>query len=128
MTLPRRRFLHLAATAALPLLSRTAGAQAFPSRPVTIIVPYPAGGPADAVGRIMADGMRAALGQPVIIENVGGAVILPQPMLTPDRLVREVKELLADPARLKQMGEHARTLAVPDAAERIFAVLKEFCG
>jgi tripartite-type tricarboxylate transporter receptor subunit TctC len=73
MTLPRRRFLHLAATAALPLLSRTAAAQAFPSRPVTIIVPYPAGGPADAVGRIMADGMRAPLGQPVIIENVGGA-------------------------------------------------------
>lgn len=48
-------------------------AQTFPSRPVTIVVPYPAGGPADAVGRIMAEGMRASLGQPVIIENVGGA-------------------------------------------------------
>jgi tripartite-type tricarboxylate transporter receptor subunit TctC len=72
--LPRRGFLQLAAaTAALPLVSRTAGAQAYPSRPVTIVVPYPAGGPADAIGRIMADGMRASLGQPVIIENVGGA-------------------------------------------------------
>jgi tripartite-type tricarboxylate transporter receptor subunit TctC len=50
-----------------------ANAQTFPTRPVTIVVPYPAGGPADAVGRIVADGMRAALGQPVIIENVGGA-------------------------------------------------------
>jgi tripartite-type tricarboxylate transporter receptor subunit TctC len=71
---PRREFLQLAAAAAaLPLVSRAVAAQAFPSRPVTIIVPYPAGGPADAVGRIMADGMRAPLGQPVIIENVGGA-------------------------------------------------------
>jgi len=51
----------------------TAQSQTFPSRPVTIVVPYPAGGPADAVGRIIADGMRVSLGQPVIIENVGGA-------------------------------------------------------
>jgi tripartite-type tricarboxylate transporter receptor subunit TctC len=50
-----------------------AAAQTFPSRPVTIVVPYPAGGPADAVARIVADGMKASLGQPVIIENVGGA-------------------------------------------------------
>ena len=61
------------ATAAWPLAWRTAAGQAFPSRPVTIVVPYPAGGPSDAIGRIMADGMRASLGQPVIIENVGGA-------------------------------------------------------
>jgi tripartite-type tricarboxylate transporter receptor subunit TctC len=51
----------------------SAQAQSFPSRPVTIVVPYPAGGPADAIGRIVAEGMRAPLGQPVIIENVGGA-------------------------------------------------------
>jgi tripartite-type tricarboxylate transporter receptor subunit TctC len=48
-------------------------AQTFPSRPVTIVVPYPAGGPADLVGRIVADGMKGPLGQPVIIENIGGA-------------------------------------------------------
>jgi tripartite-type tricarboxylate transporter receptor subunit TctC len=61
--------------AVLAMLASMSGAQAqsFPSRPVTIVVPYPAGGPADAVGRIVADGMRSALGQPVIIENVGGA-------------------------------------------------------
>ena len=50
-----------------------APAQTFPSRPVTIVVPYPAGGPADAVGRIIADGMKGPLGQPVIVENIGGA-------------------------------------------------------
>ena len=50
-----------------------AQAQVYPSRPVTMIVPFPAGGPIDATGRIVAEGMRASLGQPVIIENVSGA-------------------------------------------------------
>ena len=53
--------------------------------------------------------------------------MLPQPKLTAERLAREVQALVSDPARLKQMGEHARTLGVPDAAERIVAVLAEFC-
>jgi tripartite-type tricarboxylate transporter receptor subunit TctC len=48
-------------------------AQAYPSRVVTIIVPYPAGGPTDTIARILADRMQAALGQSVIIENIGGA-------------------------------------------------------
>jgi tripartite-type tricarboxylate transporter receptor subunit TctC len=47
--------------------------QAFPTRPVTIIVPFPAGGPVDTIGRILAERMRTFLGQPVLIENVGGA-------------------------------------------------------
>ena len=50
-----------------------AGAQDYPIRPITLIVPYPAGGPADTVGRIMIEGMRKSLGQPVIIEHVAGA-------------------------------------------------------
>ena len=62
-----------------------------------------------------------------IVERVGGAVVLPQSMLTTERLVREIRALLADPAGLKQMGERARTLAVPDAAERIVALLWDFC-
>jgi UDP-N-acetylglucosamine--N-acetylmuramyl-(pentapeptide) pyrophosphoryl-undecaprenol N-acetylglucosamine transferase len=62
-----------------------------------------------------------------MVERVGGALVLPQSMLTTERLVGEIRALLADPARLKQMGEHARTLAVPDAAERIVAVLSGFC-
>ena len=72
--LPRRRFLHLAAgAAALPAVSRFAWAQAYPSRPITMIVPFPPGGLADVIGRIVAEGMRASLGQSIIIENVGGA-------------------------------------------------------
>jgi tripartite-type tricarboxylate transporter receptor subunit TctC len=74
MKLPRRQFLHLAAgAAALPALSRAARAQAYPTRPVTIVVPYPAGGPTDVVARIMAERMQVSLAQPVVIENVAGA-------------------------------------------------------
>jgi tripartite-type tricarboxylate transporter receptor subunit TctC len=51
----------------------TASAQVYPSRPITLIVPFPAGGSTDAIGRIVAERMRVSLGQPVIIENVGGA-------------------------------------------------------
>jgi tripartite-type tricarboxylate transporter receptor subunit TctC len=70
----RRQILHLAAgAAALPPVSRTAKAQAYPTRPVTIIVPFPAGGPADVIARIIGDRMRTSLGQPVIVENVSGA-------------------------------------------------------
>ena len=74
MKLPRRQFLHLAAgAAALPALSRIATAQAFPSRPITMMVPVPAGGAMDTNARVVAEGMRASLGQPVVIENVTGA-------------------------------------------------------
>jgi tripartite-type tricarboxylate transporter receptor subunit TctC len=70
----RRHFLHLAAGAvALPSVSPIARAQAYPTRPVTMIVPFPAGGPTDAIARILAERMRAALGQPIVIENVSGA-------------------------------------------------------
>jgi tripartite-type tricarboxylate transporter receptor subunit TctC len=51
----------------------SAVAQVYPSRPITIVSPFPAGGPNDALARIVAESMRASLGQPVIVENVGGA-------------------------------------------------------
>ena len=75
MKLPhRRQFLQLAAGgAALPAVSRIARAQAYPSRPITIVVPYPAGGLFDALARVLTEPMRAALSQTVVIENVGGA-------------------------------------------------------
>jgi len=74
MKLPRRTFLHLAAgAAALPALSRVAKAQTYPTRPITIVVPYPAGGLFDALARVLAEPMREALSQTVVIENVGGA-------------------------------------------------------
>jgi tripartite-type tricarboxylate transporter receptor subunit TctC len=71
---PRRQFLQLAATAAaLPTVSRIARAQPYPTRPIMVIVPYGAGGLTDTVGRIIAEGMRGALGQSIIVENVAGA-------------------------------------------------------
>src|SRR5262245_24166024 len=75
MKLPRRRFLHLAAgAAALPAVSRVARAQAYPTRPVTIVVGTGAGGGADLLARIVAGRLSELLGQPFIIENVGNAV------------------------------------------------------
>jgi tripartite-type tricarboxylate transporter receptor subunit TctC len=74
MRLARRRFLHLtAAAAALPALSRPAFAQAYPSKPITIVVPFAAGGSTDVIGRIMAERMRVTLGQTLIVENATGA-------------------------------------------------------
>jgi tripartite-type tricarboxylate transporter receptor subunit TctC len=57
----------------LALFSGLARADNFPSRPITLIVPFPPGGSTDVAARIMADKMGTALGQPVIVENVGGA-------------------------------------------------------
>ena len=48
-------------------------AQPFPSRPITIVVPYPAGGPLDQVARTVSEHMRETLGQPLVVENVSGA-------------------------------------------------------
>jgi tripartite-type tricarboxylate transporter receptor subunit TctC len=74
MKLPRRRFLSLAiGTAGLPAVSRIAIGQSYPTRPLTIVVPYAPGGGSDVVARNLAERMKASLGQPVIIENVTGA-------------------------------------------------------
>ena len=74
MKLPRRRFLHLAAgAAAVPAVTRFAWAQAYPTRQITLVVPFPPGGSTDVAARIVAENMRPILGQPVIIENIGGA-------------------------------------------------------
>jgi tripartite-type tricarboxylate transporter receptor subunit TctC len=59
MKLPRRKFLHLAAVAAaLPAAAPFAWAQNYPSRPITLIVPFPAGGPVDTLGRFMSERFR----------------------------------------------------------------------
>ena len=74
MKLPRRRFLHLAAgAAALPTVLRVATAQAYPSRPVRLIVGFPAAGAQDIVARLMGQLLSQRLGQPSIIENRPGA-------------------------------------------------------
>lgn len=72
--LARRKFIHLATGAAtLPIVSRIAKAQAYPSRPITIVVGAAAGGPTDTIGRIVTERMRNVLGQTIVIENNGAA-------------------------------------------------------
>jgi len=74
MRLPRRTFLHLAAgVAALPAISRIASAQAYPSRPIRLILGFAAGGSADIVARLIAQFVSDRIGQPVIVENRTGA-------------------------------------------------------
>jgi tripartite-type tricarboxylate transporter receptor subunit TctC len=74
MTLARRAFLWLTAGAAgVAAASHMAAAQSYPTRPITVIVPFAAGGPADTVSRLVSERMRVTLGQPIIIENVAGA-------------------------------------------------------
>jgi tripartite-type tricarboxylate transporter receptor subunit TctC len=73
MMLRRRRFLHLATSAAaLPALSRMARAQAYPARPVRLIVTVPAGGSPDIIGRLIAQWLSERLGQPFVVENRSG--------------------------------------------------------
>jgi tripartite-type tricarboxylate transporter receptor subunit TctC len=75
MMKPSRRIVLQCAGAAATActFSRVATAQTYPIRPITLIVPFPPGGTTDVIARLIAERMRAKLGQPVIIENVGGA-------------------------------------------------------
>jgi tripartite-type tricarboxylate transporter receptor subunit TctC len=72
MKLPRRKFLQLTAgVASLPAMPRTAWAQAYPTRPIRLVVPFPPGGAFDFVGRPWADKMKPLVGT-VVVENIGG--------------------------------------------------------
>lgn len=76
MTTPLLRTFLLAAflAAVLAVFGRTAvAAEDYPSHPITVIAPFPPGGPSDALARILSGPLEAALGQPIVIENVGGA-------------------------------------------------------
>jgi tripartite-type tricarboxylate transporter receptor subunit TctC len=68
-----RRTLMAAAIGFAAMAPGLAQAQTYPSRPITMIVPYPPGGPTDIIARLIAEKMRATLGQPMIVENVSGA-------------------------------------------------------
>jgi len=74
MKLPRRQFLHLtAAAAALPAIARVAWAQAYPARPVRLIVPFAPGGPTDVFARLIAQKLSEHLGKQFYVENIAGA-------------------------------------------------------
>ena len=111
---PRRQFLQLAAGAAvLPAVSRIAGAQAYPTRPITIIVPFAPGGSTDVAARIAADHMSRTLGQQVVVQNIAGA----------GGTVGSTRGMRADPdgytLLMGQMGTHAASVALyPNLAYR----------
>jgi tripartite-type tricarboxylate transporter receptor subunit TctC len=74
MKFPRRQFLHLAAgAAALPTVSHFASAQAYPTRPIRLIAPFPAGGSIDLTARLIGQWLTERLGQQFVIENRSGA-------------------------------------------------------
>jgi tripartite-type tricarboxylate transporter receptor subunit TctC len=107
MTVRRRSLLRLAAGAvALPFASPASWAQAYPSRPITLIVPFPPGGSTDVAARIVADYMSRALGQQLVIQNVSGA----------GGTTGSTRAMRSDPdgytILMGQMGTHAASVAL----------------
>jgi tripartite-type tricarboxylate transporter receptor subunit TctC len=120
----------LAALAAHVLVLQDAQAQSYPERPIKLVVPSPAGGPPDVMARLLSDKMAAALGQPVIVENRGGAggTIGARSVLAaePDGytlLMGSTSTLLVAPNIYKNAGYHAGSFApvarVADASEML---------
>ena len=106
MKFPRRRFLHLAAgAAALPAISRVAMAQIYPTRPITMIVPFAAGGGTDVSARIVSEHMSRTLGQQIVVENIAGA----------GGTTGSIRAMRANPdgytIEMGQMGTHASAVA-----------------
>src|SRR3954463_16413516 len=102
----RRRLLRVAAGgAALPAISRLALAQTYPTRPITIIVPFAPGGGTDVAARIIGDHMARTLGQQIVVQNIGGA----------GGTVGTTRAMRADPdgytLEMGQMGTHAAAVA-----------------
>jgi putative tricarboxylic transport membrane protein len=106
MKLPRRTFLHLAVSIAVfAAISHVASAQTYPTRPLTLIVPFAAGGTTDVVGRIVGEYLSRTLGQQFVIENVAGA----------GGTTGTIRTMRASPdgytIQVGQMGTHAAAVA-----------------
>jgi len=112
MKIERRQFLHLAAGAvALPAVSRIAWAQTYPTRSITMVVPFAPGGTTDVVARIVGEHLSRRLGQQFVIENVAGA----------GGTTGTIRTMRANPdgytIQIGQMGTHAAAVALyPDLA------------
>ena len=112
--LPRRTFVRLAAgAAALPAVPHIARAQAYPTRPVSMIVPFPPGGGTDVAARIVGEHMTRTLGQQIVIQNLTGA----------GGTTGSTRAMRADPdgytILMGQMGTHATSVALyPNLAYR----------
>ena len=107
MTIQRRAILTFAiATAALAVAPHAASAQAYPTRPITLIVPFPPGGSTDVGARIVADHMSRTLGQQLVIQNVSGA----------GGTTGSTRAMRAEPdgytILMGQMGTHAASVAL----------------
>ena len=107
MKLPRRQFLRLASGAvALSTVSHPVWAQAYPARPITLIVPFPPGGSTDVAARIVADHMSRTLGQQIVVQNVSGA----------GGTTGSTRAMRSDPdgytILMGQMGTHAASVAL----------------
>ena len=107
MRLPRRRFLLLwAAGIVLAALPRIAGAQTYPARPITVIVPFAPGGGTDVAARIVGDHMSRTLGQQLVVQNIAGA----------GGTVGSARAMRAEPdgytILMGQMGTHAAAVAL----------------
>jgi hypothetical protein len=97
MKFARRDVLQLAiGGASIPVLPTIATAQAYPTRPITVILPVPPGGGTDAIARMLAEHMRTSLGQPLIVESVtgaGGSLAVTRHQVSARRLHRQYGQL-----------------------------------
>ena len=121
MKLPRRRFLHLAAgAAALPAVARTARAQAYPSRPVRMIVPFGPAGTTDIVARLMGQWLSEHLGQQFVVENrpggagnIGTEAVVRAPADGYTLIVNSVGPMAVNPTLYKNLSYNPLTDLLP---------------
>ena len=124
MELRRRTFLQFAGAATASALAPVAEAQVYPARPITMVVPFAAGGPADIPGRVIAERMRKSLGQPVVIENIGGAAGSIG-IATVQLAARDGAGAVAVTTSSAERGERLRKLGATHVLDRVGSLPRE---